>query len=77
MAEREILAVTVVEGLWGKQGYGILVEYEDGTSADVFVGTREAAHKAAREAVEIGEAYIQKHIEDAAVDSDGSRAGSG
>jgi hypothetical protein len=68
MVDREIRAVTVLEGLWGKQGYSILVEYEDGTSTNVFVGTREAAHKAAREAVEIGEAYVRKLVEEAALE---------
>jgi hypothetical protein len=59
--------VTVVEGeeASGKQGYGIHVDYEDGTSEDVLVGELRDAQKAAREAVEIGEAYLRKLMEDA------------
>jgi hypothetical protein len=67
MVEREIVKVRVVD--WGerssKPGYGIHLKYDDGTSQDVFIGSLKGAEEATREAVEIGEAYILKLMEDA------------
>lgn len=66
MQEREIVRARVVENRQsGKPRYGIRVEYDDGTSQEVSIGSREAAQKATNEAVEIGEAYILELMQDA------------